>query len=65
MLLSCWYGGTGTRRSRFRNWVMIDHLDHSQIFPNYATPQRAASRNSALAKIKERWAVLQAAAAAE
>jgi hypothetical protein len=40
--------------------LLVTHcLLSSQIFPNYATAQRVVSKNSALARIRERRALLK------
>jgi hypothetical protein len=49
----------------FPSPLAIHYLSPRQIFPNYAMAQRAVSKNSALARIRERRALLRRAAATE
>lgn len=59
-LMICWYGGIGEFPLHWSLPLLNRQNTHSQIFPNYSSAKRPVSKNSALAKIKERRAALKA-----
>ena len=59
--MTFWYGGTGKLTVLFR--VICLTIAYSHIFPTYSSTKQPATKDSALAKIKEKRARIKEAQA--